>query len=136
MGGDRGVGLRQAEEGATSQWRQDLALGDLHADLDLGLVAGPSDAGRHDHAPVVGGELGIGRRDLGLVAVGPLHAGLQVVGDEELGDDAEVLEGGHVGSQEALRALVSVGAREGVVREAEHGEEERPVFAHDADLRP
>ena len=122
--GDGGVGLGEAEEGAVPQRRQDLALGDLHADLDLGLVARLGHARGHDHAAVVGGELGVGRRDLGLVAVGLLHAGLQVVGHDELGGAAEVFEGAGVGIEEALRALVRVGAREGVVREAQHGEEE------------
>ena len=35
-----------------------------------------------------------------------------------------MLEGPHVGIEEALGALVFVGTREGVVREPQHGEEE------------
>ena len=119
--GDRGVHLREAEEGAVAKGHEDLALGDLHADLDLGLVARLAHAGGHDHASVVGGELGVGGVDLGLVAIRALDAGLQVVAHEELGRAAEVLEGRHMGGQEALRALIGVGTGEGVVREAQHG---------------
>ena len=107
-----------------SQRRQDLPLGDEHARFDLGLVAWLGHARGHDHAAVVGGQLGIGCRDLGLVAVGLLHAGLQVVGHDKLGGTTEVLEGPRVGIEEALRALVCVGAGEGVVGEAQDGEEE------------
>jgi hypothetical protein len=126
--GDGGVGLREAEEGVVAQRCQDLALGDLHADLDLGHVARLADARRQHHRAVVGGELGVGRRDLGLVAIRAFHAGLQVVGHEELRRAAEVLEGSHVGVEEALRALVCVGAREGAIREAQNGEEDVRLF--------
>jgi len=72
----------------------------------------------------VGGQLPVGRGDLGLVAVGARDAGLQVIGHDQLRGAAEELEGVHVGREEALRALVLEDLGVGVVAGSEHGQEE------------
>ena len=73
----------------------------------------------------MGGELRVGRRDLGLVAVGALDRGPGVVGDEQLGGAAVEREGVHVRREEALRGLVGEGLGVGVVGGAQHGDEDR-----------
>src|SRR5262249_53909652 len=49
--------------------REDPALDDLHADLDLRLVARPSRPGRQDRRAVVAGEVLVGRVQPGFVSV-------------------------------------------------------------------
>jgi len=88
------------------------------------LVARPAHARRQHCGAVVGGELGVGRGDLGLIAVGPHDPRLEVVGDDQLGHPAEEGEGLYVGREEALRALVREGPDVGVAAGPEHGHEE------------
>ena len=51
--GDARVQRGEREEGLVAQPREDPALGDLHGDLDLGLVARLRRARRQDRRPVV-----------------------------------------------------------------------------------
>ena len=82
---DRGVQLGQREEAPPTQpgvapearfQRDDPTLDELHADLDLGLVAGPVRTRRNDRGVGVGGEVGLGPVDLRLVEAGLRDPGL------------------------------------------------------------
>ena len=76
-----------------SESGEDPAFDDLHAELDLGLVAGFADPGGEDGSAVVGGHLGVGAVELWLVAVGEDDTGFEVVGHQRLGDAAQEGEG-------------------------------------------
>src|SRR5665647_443555 len=73
---------------------------------------------------VVGGQLLVGRGDLGLVAVGFRDAGSEIVRHKQLRGAPEELEGVHVSREEALHALVLEDLGVGVVAGPEHGQEE------------
>ena len=96
---DRGVQLGEREELPVAQTRQDPALDDLHAPLDLGLVARLAHACRQDRHAIVLGELGVGAVQVRLVAMRPIHAALQVVRDERRRGAAEKLQRPHMRAQ-------------------------------------
>ena len=122
--GDPLVERRQGEKGLVAQAGDDPPLGDLHGDLDLGLVARPRRAGRQDRRPVVRAELGIEALHAGLVATRHGHAALELVAHDGGRHAAEEGEGPRVARDpvgELLRAR-RLGVR--VARRAEHHHEE------------
>ncbi len=71
---------------------QDPALDDLHADLGLGLVPGLVGPCRHHGELIVLGQLLVAGIELRIVAAGLGDAAFQVVGDDDGGGAAKVLE--------------------------------------------
>ena len=69
--------------------RPDGLLDDLHTDLHFSFVTGLTDPGGQHGDAIMGSHVGVGGVELGLVAVRVGDAGLEVVGDEGLGDTAE-----------------------------------------------
>src|SRR6266545_4549931 len=106
------------------QPRQDPSLGDEHADLDLGLVAGVPGACGQDRGPVVLRQLLVRALDPRLVPTGDDDAALQLVRDERGRDAAEEPERADVARDEVGAALRQRRLGEGVVRRAEHRDEE------------
>jgi len=97
--GDDRIRLGDREEGEVADAGQDPALGHQHPGLDLGLVSGLARAGGDDGTAVVLGQLLVGAVQLGLVAVTPDDADLEVVGNPDLRDAAQVLEGVDMGAR-------------------------------------
>jgi hypothetical protein len=77
--GDRGVELAEREERPVAESRQDPALDDLYAGLDLGFVAWLSRARRQDRQTIVLGKVLIARVEFGLVAQRPANGALEII---------------------------------------------------------
>ncbi len=67
----------------------------------------------------------IGRVQVGIITAGLGHAGLGVVGHDELGRAAEELQGVDVDPQPGLHLLIAGGLRVGVRTDAQYGDEQR-----------
>lgn len=80
--GDALVERVQAAEGLVAEVRQNPPLGDLHGDLDLGLVARMQRARRQDGRAVVRRQLLVGALDARLVPARRRHAALELVGHD------------------------------------------------------
>ncbi len=128
---DRLVEFGQREEHALAQRGHDHAAGHEHPGLHLGLVAGLAHPGGEDGAPVVGRQLGVGRVQVGLVAIRLSDPGLQVVADDDFGNTAEVGERPAVGREERVRAATERGLGVEVVARTHHRDEQvgRPHLA-------
>jgi len=121
---DRLVEGGEREEAAVAQARQDPSPDDLDPDFDLGFVARPIRPCRHDGGAVMAGEIGIGPGDQRLVKAGPGDAGLQIVAYRLPGRAAEKAKGPNVRGDPVRQALCEAGLGVGVVRGAEHGDED------------
>src|SRR5580658_3554297 len=77
--GDRRVQFLEREEGAVAKARQDPALRDLHADLDLRLVLRARRPRRQHRRPVVPRKLLVRALDLRVVPARLRHAALQLL---------------------------------------------------------
>ena len=82
---DGPVHLIETTEAAASKGRVDPLVDQPYRVLGKSLVPCPPHPRREDHQAVVAGELLEHRVDLGLIAVGSTHSGLQVVGHQRLG---------------------------------------------------
>ncbi len=122
--GDRAVQLGQREEALVAQAGQDPALDHLDCDLDLGLVARPSRAGRQDRRAVVGGEVLVGWIEAWFVPVGLEHAGLEVVGHDLARHPAEEGERPPVRTDPIGQRLRPARLGVGVARRTQHGDED------------
>ena len=91
--GDRGIEVGETEEGLMAQAGQNPPLDDLHADLDLGLVAGFPDSGRNDGHAVVFGQRLICRVELRLIPARLGDPTFEIIGDHDLGHAPEEGEG-------------------------------------------
>ena len=111
-------------------------LGELHAGLDLALVAGHGRFGGQDRRAVVQGELAQLRVELGVVPVGGEHTGLEVVDDHRLRDAAEVPQRVLHTTQERLRVLVPDDLAVALARVAEHRAKEMGPTAFAVGLDP
>src|SRR5690606_28892907 len=120
---DRGVELAEREERAVAKARQDPAFDDEHAGLDLGLVAGLADAGGQNGDVVVLGEVLVARINRRLIAVSALDGAAKVVYDNGRRQAAEVIERSHVSADPIGQLLTERRLGVGVVRAAEHGDE-------------
>ena len=104
--------------------REDGALDDLNADLDLGLVAGGAHT-RGDHGDaVMGGQVLIGRIEVGLVAMSSGDAAFEIIRHYDVGYAAEELEGPGVGADPIRQRLRPRRFGIGVVGGAQHGDED------------
>ena len=83
--GERRIEVGETEEGLVTQRREDPALDELDAGLDLRLVAGFARTGRQDRGAVVPRQILIGGVEHGLVEAGVLDASPQIVGDGQRG---------------------------------------------------
>src|SRR6478736_1321740 len=93
--GDGVVKLRQGEERAVAQAREDPTLRYQHADFDLGLALGFSGRGRnHDHVVVLG-QIVERLIDVGVVAVRPRNGATKLIGNDDLRRCPEVLQCTH-----------------------------------------
>ena len=111
-----------------TQRKQDARLDDTDGGLDGALVGGPSLACRKHGEAVVPGELAEAGVELGILAVRPGDAGLEVVDDPAFWTAAERLQRPAVGHRPVLHALV--GHRLGVdhVRMRQHGHEDLNIL--------
>ena len=103
---------------------QHARLDNFDGGLDIGLEGGPPGVCRKHGKAVVPGELAEAGVELGILAVRPGDAGLEVVDDPALRTAAERLQRPAVGHRPVLHALV--GHRLGVdhVRMRQHGHED------------
>lgn len=122
--GDGPVDLVQAEETLVTQPRQHPAFDQEHAAFDLGLVLRPARPGGQHHGGVMAGQVTVGRVDLGVVEAGGGDATLQVVGDQQRGDAAQMFESADVAADPVGQALAPGGFAVGVVGGAQHGDED------------
>ena len=106
--------------------REEVVLHVLHAGLDFALLFRASWRGRRDLEAVVSRQLpvaAIQRRWLARRERCANHRRLQIVGHDDGGHSAEVLEGLHVQQQPGLDLLVEADARELMARVAQHHHE-------------
>ena len=129
--GDGRVQCREREELPVAQLGDDEAGRHLHRHLDLGLVAGPIRPRRHNGGVVMGRHLGVGSIDLRLVEAGLGDARAQIVGHHHRRDAADERKGARVRADPVGQALRPGGLGIGVIRRAEHGDEQlrRPRLA-------
>ena len=126
---DRLVQFTQREEPPVAQPRQDKALDDQHCDLDLGLVARTTDAGRQHGGAVVGGHLLIGPIDAGLVATSCGHPGPQIIADQQLRCATQERKRIDVCADPVGKPFAPTGLRVGVVGGSQHRDEDvRPAL--------
>jgi hypothetical protein len=72
----------------------------------------------------MGGHLGVGAVDLGVVEAGPDDGGLRIVRHDEFGHAADRLEGAHMGVNPVGQRLRPGRLGEGEARGAQHGDED------------
>ena len=107
-----------------AQPRQNPALGDLDGDFGLRFVSGFRGTRRNDDRVIVLGPLGVGALHARLVAARHRHAGPQLVRHPDRRHAAKVLDGVDVAG-DPVRALLRAGRLgKGVVRGAEHRDEQ------------
>src|SRR6516165_2545280 len=121
---DRLVEGGEREEAAVAQARQNPSPDDLDPDFDLGFVARTIRSRWNDGGAVMAGEIGIGPVDHRLVKAGPGDTGLQIVAYRLPGHAAEIGKGPNVPGDPVRQALAEAGLGVGVVRGAEHGDED------------
>lgn len=115
------LSLGECREAVVAKRRHDLALDDEHATLRFRLVPRLRHARRQDRRAVMGGEVLIGRVELGLVEARVGHAGPEIVGHDQRGHAAEVLHHPHVRRDPVGQLL-----RPGGVGEEEMARAQRP----------
>src|SRR5690606_5842274 len=120
---NRFVHRAEREEGVFAQGSQYPSLDYLHAHFDFGLVAGPAWTRRHNGDTVVLRHLFTGEVHAGLVPAGPRDTGFLIVGDDDLGNAAEKLEGANVRTAPVAKSLCPGCFGERVVAGPEHGDE-------------
>src|SRR5216683_7403290 len=118
------VDLRQAEEFPLPQGGQDPPLDQQHACLHLRLVTRFHAARRHYRYTAVRSHLLICPIDTRLIAASFRDAGLQVIGDDDLGHAAQKLEGAQVGADPVGQPLRPSRLRVGVAAGPQHGDED------------
>jgi len=121
---DRLVELGEREEAPVTQPGEHVALDDEDGDFDLGFVARLARPRRQDRGGVMLGQFLIGAVDARFVAAGRRDPSLQVVANHRLGDAADVGEGVGVGADPVGKPLRPAGLGVGVVRSAEHRDED------------
>src|SRR5512139_485316 len=119
--GDGLLQFAEAEEGSVPQWSQDPVLHLLHSGFDLGLVLGLGHPGRDNDRAVMLCELPISGVEVRFVTAGTCHGRLQIVGDKDLGDTAEELEGMDMGLDPRGEFLGESGFGEGVIAGSQGG---------------
>jgi hypothetical protein len=77
--------------------RENPPLHYLHAHFDFGFIPGVGCAGWDDSHPIVLGELGVSASEGGLIAMGPAHGGLEIIGDHDLGHPTQRRKGADMG---------------------------------------
>jgi hypothetical protein len=123
-GGDRGVELRQTEEGLMPQAGQNPALDEQDPRFDLRLVAGFADAGRNHRDAVVPGQICVGRVQLWFIPAGLGDAAPQVIGHEDLRHATQIGEGPDMGPGPIRQRLRPGRLGIGVAGGAEDGDED------------
>jgi hypothetical protein len=121
---DSAIERGQAVESAIAKPCKDPALGDQHTGLDLGLAFRLSWWRRKDHDAVVLRQLVQRVVDVRVVAVGAADGAAQLIGHENRGHCAEVLEGAHDARGEVWDGLRERDLGKGVVAGTEHGDEQ------------
>ena len=91
----------------------------------FGFVPGFSRAGGEDGDAVVRGHVVVGGVQIGLIAAGFVHSRLWIVGGNQHGQTAEILESTDVRSDPAGQLLAPGGLGEGVTAESHGGHENR-----------
>ena len=129
--GDGGVAFGEREERLSPKPPQDVGLGQAHAGLDLGLVAGLAWPGRQDADAVMVGHHPIGAVDLWIVERGFVNGALEVVGHDEAGDAAEEAEQADMRADPVGQRLGPGRLGVGQARRAQHRHEDLGL-AHDA----
>lgn len=97
----------------------------LHTDLAFGFIPGTGSAGRDDGHAIVLRELGIGPGEGGLIAMGPTHGGLEIIGDHDLGHPTERRAGADMGADPIGQTLRPRRLGIGRVGSAQASDEER-----------
>ncbi len=123
--GDGLIEFAQTEEALMAQARQHPALYQKHAAFDLGLVLRAARPGGQHHGGVMAGQVAIGRVDLWIVEAGSGDAALQVVGDQQCGDTAQMFQGADMAADPVGQALAPGGFAVDVVGGTQHGDEDR-----------
>ena len=113
----------EREEAVIAKARQNPSPDDLDADFDLGFVARTIRPRWDDGGAVMAGKVGIGAVDHRLVKASPGDAGLEIVAHRLPGSAAEIGECAHVRADPVRQALAQARFGVGVVRGAEHGDE-------------
>src|SRR6201992_2890659 len=122
--GDGSIELGEIEECAMTKPRQNPALSDEQADLDLRLVLRFARSRRDDGDAVVPRHLQVRRIDLRVVSVGSADRAPKLIRNEDLRHASEVLEPANGRLDEVGCALSFGGLDERVVARAEHHHEE------------
>ena len=100
-------------------------LHDLDSNLHLGLISGLGSTRWYDGKAIMLGESRIGAVDLGFIAVRTNHGGLEIVGDDHLGDPTESRKGPHMRANPVRQALGPGRLGVGVVGGPEDSHENR-----------
>jgi hypothetical protein len=114
----------EREEAAVAQTRQNPSPDNLDPDFDLSFIARTIRSRRHNGGAVMAGEIGIGPVDHRFVKASPGDAGLEIVAHRLPGHAAEKAKGPDVRGNPVRQALCEAGLDVGVVRGAEHGDED------------
>ena len=96
--GDRLVGFGQGEERLMPQPAQNIALGETHAGLHLGLILRPPRPGRQNADAVMRGHPPVAAIDLGIVERCLVDAGLQIIRHDQARHPAEKPEHADMGA--------------------------------------
>src|SRR5690606_26732158 len=95
---------------------------------DLSFILRLSCPGGKYGSPVVVGKILKGPADVRFITVGLCHDSLQVVGDQELGDTAQIFQAPAKGKKKVGGALGRDGHGKGVVRVRETGHKELAIY--------
>src|SRR5690606_13049748 len=125
--GDGVVELGEAEKHAVAKPRENPALSDEHARFYFGFRSWRRRRRWNCRHPVVLGELRECIGDVRIVAVRLLDRALELIGDEDGGGYAEVLERTNAARHEIRNTLRVRRLREGVVACPEHRDEQLDV---------
>ncbi|MGY3409918.1 hypothetical protein ACVWZV_006031 [Bradyrhizobium sp. GM5.1] len=132
--------LGQREEGLPAKPPEDIGLGKTHSGFHFCLIPGLSWPCRKDADAVMGRHHPVAAIDFRVVERSPVHAGLQIVRDDEAGHPAKEPEHPDMGLDPVRKCLRPGRLGVGVIRGAKHRDEDlrvahNPGFAiNDHDL--
>src|SRR5215510_859406 len=97
----------------------------LYADLDFGFIPRASGTSRDDRDAIVLRELGVSPVEGRLVAMGPVHSGLEIIRDHDLGHPTQCRKGADMGPNPVRQTLAPGRFSKGRVGGAQDGDKDR-----------